>query len=67
MKKSKVEITYDLIDEIIDVVLNNVTCEHWDNREEDGIYSGAHYDIEKGCHEAVRDILEGKNDKLGKG
>ena len=65
-KKTEIEITYDLLDEIIDVVLDKVNCEHWDSREEDGIYSGAHYDIEQGCHEAIRDILEGKDDRSSK-
>lgn len=65
--KTKIEITYDLLDEIIDIVLDKVTCEHWDNREEDGIHSGAHYDIEEGCHEAIRSVLEGKDDTSKQG
>ncbi len=63
MKKTKIEITDDLIDNIIDEVLLYVDCEHWEDREEDGIHTGAHYNVQQGCEKAVREVLEGKNDK----
>lgn len=57
------KITNDLIDDIIDEVLNYVECQHWDNREEDGIYTGVHFNVQEGCEKAVRDVLEGKDEK----
>ncbi len=50
-------VTDDLIDEIIETVLRFVDCEHDMDEDEDGKHVSVFYCVEKGCEEAVREVL----------
>ena len=56
-------VTDDLIDEIIEAVLNHVDCEHDMDEDEDGKHVSVFYCVEKGCEEAVREVLGDKKTK----
>ena len=54
-------VTDDLIDEIIETVLRFVDCEHEKDEDEDGTHVSKFFSVDKGCEEAVREVLNDRS------
>jgi len=45
-------------EDIVEVILENITCSHREEHEEDGIHISAEYDIDFSCEQKIIKILE---------
>lgn len=54
-RKEKIE---RIVEEMIEVVLENITCSHKEEHDEDGTHISAEYDIDSPCEQKIIEILE---------